>query len=262
MGTDLAAYQYRSARLDTAGLDFTEFERRPLDDDALRCLRYMHDVENHTVCYLRDLLLTAAHKDPAITSFLTFWNFEEFWHGEAIASVLAAHGENGAERVTAMRHRLGWKERLGPLAHLTGSALAGESFIAIHMTWGAINEWSTQAGYARLAARSQHPVLSELLHRIMRQEGRHIDFYASEARKRLDADPRARRLTRLALKHLWRPVGATVMPAPEVRFLIRYLFDGADGQAMARRIDRRIDGLPGLGGLALVARAAKGTPGP
>ena len=255
MSPQLTAYQDRAARLDTADLDFAEFERHPLEDDALRCLRYMHDVENHTVCYLRDLLLTAAHKDPGITSFLTFWNFEEFWHGEAIASVLAAHGENGRERVTAMRHRLGWKDRLGPVAHLTGSALAGESFIAVHMTWGAINEWSTQAGYARLAARARHPLLSELLQRIMRQEGRHIDFYASQARQRLDADPRARRLTRFALKRFWKPVGATVMPPPEVRFLIQYLFGGTDGQAVARRIDRRIDALPGMSGLALVDNA-------
>lgn len=259
MPADLTAYQDRAARLDTTDLDFAEFERRPLGDDALRCLRYMHDVENHTVCYLRDLLLTAAHKDPAITSFLTFWNFEEFWHGEAISSVLAAHGENGPERVSVMRRRLGWKDRVGPLAHFAGSAFAGESFIAVHMTWGAINEWSTQAGYARLAARAQHPLLSELLHRIMRQEGRHIDFYASEARQRLEADPRARRLTRSALKRFWKPVGATVMPNPEVRFLIRYLFADADGQAMARRIDKRIDRLPGLHGLALVDGAMKST---
>jgi hypothetical protein len=255
--TDITTYKDRAARLDTADLDFGEFERNPLDGDALRCLRYMHDVENHTVCYLRDLLLTAAHKDPAITSFLTFWNFEEFWHGEAIAAVLAAHGENGADRIRVMRRRLGWKDRVTPLAHLTGSAMAGESFIAIHMAWGAINEWSTQAGYARLAARAQHPLLSELLHRIMRQEGRHIDFYASEAHRRLEVDPRARRLTRFALKRFWKPVGATVMPASEVQFVIRHLFEGVDGREMAHRIDRRVDRLPGLDGLALVDTAVE-----
>jgi len=31
----------------------------------------MHDVESHTVCYLRDILVTRAHRDPEITSFLT-----------------------------------------------------------------------------------------------------------------------------------------------------------------------------------------------
>ena len=53
------------------------------------------------------------------------------------------------------------------------------------MTWGAVNEWTTQAAYARLAQRADHPVLTELTKRIARQEGRHIDFYAAEARRRL-----------------------------------------------------------------------------
>ena len=66
----------------------------------------MHDVEHHTVCYLRDVLVTRAHHDPDITTFLTFWVFEEFWHGEALGTVLEAHGEPGsAERVRAAARR-------------------------------------------------------------------------------------------------------------------------------------------------------------
>jgi hypothetical protein len=252
---DLDRYKSRTARLDTAGIDFDAFVTEPLVPDALRCLRYMHDVETHTVCYLRDLLVTAAHKDPEITSFLTFWSFEEHWHGEAIARVLAAHGEVGDERVGSVRATLGWRDRLAPLAHLVGSSIAGESFLAIHMTWGAVNEWTTQAGYARLATRAGHPVLTDLLRRIMRQEGRHIDFYAAQARQRLAADGRARRLTRFALRRLWAPVGSTVMPADEVGFLVRYLFAGVEGGAVAARIDRRVDHLPGLAGLDLISTA-------
>src|SRR6476659_815233 len=83
MAFELTDYVRRVAPVERDDIDFDAFRRQPLPPGALRCLRYMHDVENHTVCYLRDLLLTAAHKDPAITAFLTFWNFEEFWHGEA-----------------------------------------------------------------------------------------------------------------------------------------------------------------------------------
>jgi hypothetical protein len=249
---DLERYKRHTARLDISDLDLGVFADDPLDADTLRCLRYMHDVENHTVCYLRDLLVTSAHQDPAITSFLTFWNFEEYWHGEAIGAVLAAHGEAPTERVAEVRRRLRWKDRIAPLAHLAGSALVGESFLAIHMTWGALNEWTTQAGYARLAARSGHPVLAELLRRIMKQEGRHIDFYASEAERRLRDDRRARRITRFALRRLWAPVGSTVMPAAEVDFLVRHLFGDAGGRAMAERIDARLSRLPGLDGLRLV----------
>lgn len=252
---DVDRYKTQAAALDVSDLDFDEFRARPLSADVLRCLRYMHDVESHTVCYLRDLLVTRAHRDPSITTFLTLWNFEEHWHGEAIGSVLAAHGEQGHPRIDATRRRLGRKDTLTPLAHLVGSAVAGESFTAIHMSWGAINEWTTQAGYARLSARAGHPLLSELLRRIMRQEGRHIDFYAAEAHRRLVDDRRARRITRFALRHLWAPVGSGVMPATETRFLVRYLFAGDEGRAMAARIDRRVDRLPGLAGLRLIGGA-------
>jgi rubrerythrin len=233
------------------------FAQAPLSDDVLRCLRYMHDIEMHTICYLRDLLVTSAHRDPEITTFLTLWSYEELWHGEAIARVLRAHGEvAGRERVRVLRRHRRLIEAIAPMKHMLGSAVAGSAMTAVHMTWGAVNEWTTQAGYARLAARADHPVLAELLRRIMKQEGRHIDFYASQATARLATDRRARVLTRFALRTLWAPVGSDVMPDGEVRHLIGFLFGGDDGRAMAARIDRRIDQLPGLDGLHLVARAA------
>jgi hypothetical protein len=97
--------------------------------------------------------------------------------------------------------------------------------------------------------------LRELLKRIMKQEGGHIDFYSSEAGRRLAESPRAQKLTRFALKHLWRPVGSGVMPKEEVGFLVKYLFDGTDGKTMASRIDRRVDRLPGQGDLHLLETA-------
>jgi hypothetical protein len=98
-------------------------------------------------------------------------------------------------------------------------------------------------------------VLTELLDRIMRQETRHVAFYASQARDRLAASRRAQRLTRFALRRFWAPVGSGVMPDVETRFLIGYLFGGEDGGAVAGQIDRKIDKLPGLSGLGLVSRA-------
>ena len=113
-------------RVELDGIDFDAFRADPLDDDSLRCLRYMHDVEHHTVCYLRDLLVTPAHRDPDMTTFLTMWTFEEFWHGEAIATVLRAHGEPaGAGRIAPLRRRLGWRDRVAPLVHGVGSAVVG-----------------------------------------------------------------------------------------------------------------------------------------
>lgn len=246
----------RPVAVDDLDLDHAFAERR-LAEPVLRCLRYMHDVELHTVCYLRDLLVTSAHRDPEITTFLTMWVYEEYWHGEALARVLRAHGEQaGRPRIERVRRSRRIAEAVAPLKHMLGSAIAGPSMAAVHMTWGAINEWTTQAGYARLAAKADHPALTELLRRIMKQEGRHIDFYASQAAARLTGDGRARRLTRFALRKAWRPVGSDVMPAEEVDHLVGFLFGDDEGRVMLERIDRRIDRLPGLADLRLVSGAA------
>jgi hypothetical protein len=235
-------------------IDFDAFTAHPLEPDALRVLRYMHDVEHHTSCYLRNLLNTKAHHDPEITTFLTLWSFEELWHGEAIGRVLAVHDEPaGTTRIRTMRERLGWKLTASPLLWMGFSALTPH-FLAVHMTFGVINEWTTQAGYARLRRMAQHPVLDDLLGRIMKQEGRHIDYYLTRATDLLESAA-AQRTTRRMLRRLWSPVGAKVMPDDESRFLVQRLFGDDEGSAVAARIDRRIDRLPGLDGLGLMTTA-------
>src|SRR5262245_54107788 len=104
MTADIEAFKARSKPVALDDIDLDDFRRQPLDDTTLRCLQYMHDVEYHTVCYLRDLLVTPAHRDPDVTTFLTLWNVEEYFHGEALGAVLHAHGRTaGAERVLATR---------------------------------------------------------------------------------------------------------------------------------------------------------------
>jgi hypothetical protein len=253
---DIDDYKARADRLRWDDLDLAAFASDPLDPATLRVIEYMHDVEHHTICYLRDLLVTPAHIDPEVTSFLSCWAFEEMWHGEALGAVLAAHGRPaGAARVETLRRRLGWRDRIRPFVSVLGSSVLGERLIALHMTWGAVNEWTTQAGYARLAQRAGHPVLSELARRIARQEGRHIDFYAAEARRRLAASEAAQRVVRWSLRQLWRPVGSGIMPRAETDFVIEHLYGGVDGAPYVERIDRRIDSLPGLGGLRLIGEA-------
>jgi hypothetical protein len=252
VGNNTADLVSRSARLEIEDIDFDAFRADPLDPDTLRCLRYMHDVEGHTICYLRELLVTEVHRDPEITAFLSCWTYEEHWHGDAIARVLAAHDEpGGVSRLAPMRGRLSKRDAVKPALFALGSTLT-RHLPAVHMAWGAVNEWTTQAGYGRLAAKAGNPVLTELLRRIMRQEGRHIDFYAGEARRRLAASTRAQKITRFALRHWWTPVGSGVMPAEEVKFLAAHLFGDEAGMQVARRIDRQVDRLPGLSGLHLL----------
>lgn len=251
---DIDQYLHVVGPLDDAGIDYDAFLANPLAEDDLRCLRYMHDVEFHTTCYLRDLLVTSAHDDPEITTFLAMWAFEEYWHGEAIAAVLTRHSEPaGRSRIAATRRRVG-RERVKTLSMMAGSALT-DHVATVALAWGAVNEWTTQAGYVGLARRSGHPVLAELVRRIARQEGRHIDFYMSAAGRRLETSATARRLTRWALEHHWSPVGSGLMPAAETRHLVRHLLGDEAGREAVERIDRRIASLPGMDGLAIVAGA-------
>jgi rubrerythrin len=253
---DAQAVLRRTTRLDLDGIDFTAFTDQPLDVDTLRCLRYMRDVENHTVCYLRDILVTRVHHEPEVTGFLACWAYEEHWHGDAIAQVLQAHDEPATTSRAGLpiRRYRPRRDAWRPVLFAFSSALT-RHIVAIEMAWGAVNERTTQAGYAQLAARAHHPVLSELLQRIMKQEGRHIDFYADQARRRLASSSAAQRITRLALRHLWAPVGSNVMPSAEVSFLSAHLFANEAGIQAAQRIDHATDRLPGLAGLNLLERA-------
>jgi hypothetical protein len=253
---NLDTYKRITGRLDDTDVDYAAFRDHPLSPELLGCVRYMHDVEFHTSCYLRNLLNTRAHHDPEVTTFLTMWSYEEYWHGEALAKVLAAHDEPAGERrVASMRQRLGWRINSSPVLWFAFSS-ATRHFLAVHMTFGVINEWTTQAGYARLTTLADHPVLSDLLRRIMRQEGRHIDYYLTRARIELER-PAAQRSTRFALKHMWKPVGAGVMVEDDTRHLITTLFGTPERRIAIDRIDRRVDSLPGLLGLDLMRTAQK-----
>lgn len=259
MSFDIATYSAEAHRVVDDDVDYTAFERRPLSDAVLRALRYMSDVESHTICYLRDLLVTPSHQDPEITTFLTMWAYEEFWHGEVLDKVLAAHGWTvGPERIRRIRRAQGLNDRLAPIYHALAANLVGADFIAVHMTFGAINEWSTHAGYGRLLAKENHPEMTKVVGRIQWQETRHVAFYASQARERLERSRTARLLTRLVLNAWWTPVGSSVMPRVETAFLLRYLMGGAEGARVIQQLDEKIDRLPGLAGLHLVSRATGG----
>src|SRR5262249_11334071 len=134
--------------LDLSDICWDEVPRHPLPAAALRTLRYMQDIESHTIVYLHTLLGTRAIDDPEVATFLAAWFHEETGHGLALARFLAAAGEP----VTPRRRSVsGFGERLRSRATEL-LARAWSNFVAVHMTWGAINELTTLVGYQRLAA--------------------------------------------------------------------------------------------------------------
>jgi rubrerythrin len=265
---DIDRYLRNSRRLDLSDLDWADIPNHPLSDGDIMCMHYMMDIESHTVVYLRDLLATRAAADPYVTGFLCCWVYEELWHGEAFSDFLRAYGiELPAEpklpdgstpmptrpnRTRRLREQLGAGHRLSLLPTMLGSILMRD-FVALHMTWGAINELSTLTAYHQLIRRSRHPVLHQMLRRVIQDERRHFAFYRAQAKARLAASPRAGQLVRLALKAFWTPVGAGVKSQEEVDALAIHLFGDCDeGREAMREIDATVSSLPGLEGLTLL----------
>jgi hypothetical protein len=135
---------------------------------------------------------------------------------------------------------------------MIGSTLARD-FVAIHMMWGAVNELTTLTGYYALIRRSDHPVLHQLLRKVIQDERRHFAFYRAQAKARMERSRGARMTVRWVMKNLWTPVGAGVKSEEQVDALGLYLFgDGPEGREHAIGIDKTIAAVPGLEGLTLI----------
>jgi rubrerythrin len=265
---DIDRYLRNSKKLDLSGIHWDDIPKHPLTDGDVMCLHYMMDIETHTVIYLRDLLATRAAHDPYVTAFLACWLYEELWHGEAFSDFLRRYGiEDPIEprlpdgrspmptrptRVQSFRQQMGVGHQLSLIPTMLAS-LAMRDFVALHMTWGAINELTTLTGYHQLIRRSRHPVLHEMLRKVIQDERRHFAFYRAQAKARLTDRPKTAKAVRLALKGFWTPVGAGVKSQEEVDALGLYLFaDSPAGREATREIDRTIAELPGLERLTLL----------
>ena len=261
-GFDLDRYLRASKRVDLEGLDWDRIKDHPVSIGEAKCLAYMMDIESHTVVFLRDLLATRAAFEPDITAFLSCWVYEELWHGEAFSRFLGEAGyrlppdgdrvgkdsayPTKVARNTWIRRKVGSKGYFAHIGTLIGSALAGDDFPSVHMMWGAVNEFSTLSAYQRLIGKTQHPVMIDLLDRVIKDERRHYAFYRNQAMVRLRRSPRARKITRWAMDHLWAPVGTGVRPQEETDFLIYYLWGDSDGPRHLTEMDRKLQTIPGF----------------
>ena len=266
---DLDKYLRRSRRVDLSRVEWDRMGEAPVLPEEARCIAYMMDIETHTSIFMRDILATRAAADANLSAFLACWNYEEYWHGEAFSRFLGEAGWTLApdlelptrdtpypsrwERVSRIRRDVTRNVPMSHMATLLGSIVEPD-LVALHMTWGALNELTTLSAYHLLTAKTEHPVLPQLLAAVIKDERRHFAFYRSQASIRLRRSPNARRITRWAMDRFWRVVGTGVVARSETDFITSYLFDD-DGLATVADIDRTIEGLPGMAGLGLGWRA-------
>lgn len=238
-------------------LDWAESKRAGLSDDEVFVLTYFSDIESQTILYMRDILNTKGVLDPEVFSFLTVWNYEEFYHGRALAKFLESCGHPlGENRVAEVRKKASITETLKRLGAMSFSKGFPAEFIALYMTWGALNEITTLRGYESIEASTKNPALAELCRRIAKQERRHFAWYFNSARERLASSPRAQKSARFILKHVWSPVGAGVKKEEDVIRLYNLVFPERRGEEIAREIDDILESLPGMQNLNLMTRFA------
>jgi hypothetical protein len=246
---DLDAWIARSRAVDVSGIDWSAVPNHPVPAETIRTLRYMQDIEAHTIIYTRALLATRAIDEPEVATFLACWLYEETFHGIAISRFLQAAGHPVGERQRP-RGSEPWSKRLEALGTAALSRLWPD-FCAVHMTWGAINELTTLSAYRRMAGLTDHPLLRDLLERIMLDESRHFFFYYRQAERRLQRRAVAR-VARLIVERFWAPVGSGVQPDAEMVFMAGYLFGDEEGRAAARKVDETIRKLPGFEDVGLL----------
>ena len=246
---DLDTWVARSRAVDLSAIDWAAVPHHPVSAETIRTLRYMQDIESHTIIYTRALLATRAIDEPEVATFLACWLYEETFHGLAIARFLQAAGHPIGERARP-RGRESFPQWLEARMIALLSRL-WPNFCAVHMTWGAINELTTLTGYRRLMAIETHPILRDLVERISLDESRHFFFYYRQAERRMQRRAAAR-VARLIVDRFWAPVGSGVQPDAELLFMARYLFGDDDGRAAARRVDDTIRRLPGFDGVRLL----------
>jgi len=248
-GFNVREYARTAAGSHRSEIDTAAFETRRLKPETLRVLRYLIDIEQATMSHLRQVLVTATHKDARVTAFLGTWAFEKFWIADAFTRILELHGEEYATPTEHKRNvfaRIGI--RLGPITESFAANRAGEDMIAVHMAMGAIDEWVTQAAFARAIELDDHSELVKMVTTTRSIAERQLSFFEAQAHDRLERSEGARVLTRKRMAAASWPIGAEAQPKADTAFFFHYLFDGAP--QLADDIDTKVAALPGLDGIS------------
>lgn len=242
-------------------IPWKDISNHELRSEFLPVLIYMRDVERFTTLYYEELMRTPTVKDPAIKFFIDRWSQEELLHGDLLNRFLEEAGYPSSDKwYEEAKSKIPWTYRVNSYVQPMITNVFGRDFTAVHMTWGAIQEYTTLNGYQRLWEKAGHPVLEYLLRAIAREEAQHSFFYWSVARIKLAQSEFRQKLTRYLVEKFWSPVGEGSKPTQDTNVVIRSLFTGEEGvRHFDQRVNRRIAELPGLEGLTRITdRIAEG----
>jgi rubrerythrin len=257
--SDIAQHIAVSDRVDIEDLDWALAREHGLTEREIESLKFFADIESQTVYYFLEVAKLQVARNPELLTFLTMWNYEEYFHSHAITRLMQECGvniESATERSTKVRAGARMKAKVEDFLQTMMARTMPQKFISLWMFWGALQECLTMQAYEEMIRTTQNPVLAELFRRIAKQERRHFAYYFGQARDRLADNPSHARFCRFIAKHFYAPVGSGVKTEAESAELVARLFPNDRIIEVMSYIERRMAQLPGMAGLDACTRWA------
>jgi rubrerythrin len=250
--SDIAQHIAVSDRVEIEDLDWDLARKHGLTDREIENLKFFADIESQTVYYFLEVAKLEVVRDPELLTFLTMWNYEEYFHSHAITRLMQECGvpiENATERSTKVRAGARFKAKFEDFLQTMIAKTMPKRFVALWMFWGALQECLTMQAYEEIIRTTENPVLAEMFRRIAKQERRHFAYYFGQARDRLVDNKKAQRFCRFIAQKFYAPVGSGVKTEAEAAALVARLFPGKRIYDVMTYIERRMAQLPGMQGL-------------
>jgi rubrerythrin len=245
--------------VDVEDLDWAAARKAGLTKQEVQSLLYFADIESQTVHYFLEVSKLKVARDPELLTFLTMWNYEEYFHSYAITRLLTECGvkvDTAHERAEKVRANARFKAKFEDFAQGMIAVTMPKTFIALWMFWGSLQECLTTQAYEELANNTRNPVLAELCRRIAKQERRHFAYYFGQAKKKLEGQPFAQRFVRMIANGFYAPVGGGVKTDEEGARLVAELFPRERIFEVMGYIEKKMALLPGMEGLDCATRWA------
>jgi rubrerythrin len=240
--------------VDISDLDWAACKHAGLEAQEIENLKFFADIESQTVYYFLEVAPLKVARDPEILTFLTMWNYEEYFHSHAITKLLMECGvemSDPTDRSTEVRANARFRAKFEQFAQNMMAKVFPQSFVALWMFWGALQECLTMQAYEQVIATTKNPVLAEMFKRIAKQERRHFAYYFNQARERLAADEFAQKFVRFIVKKFYAPVGSGVKSEAEGAAQVARMFPGDRLFEVMGYIERRMAQLPGMADLGV-----------
>ncbi len=256
---DVAQHIRLSQKLQYEDLDWDLARKHGITAREAENLQFFADIESQTVFYMMEVVKLKVARAPELLTFLTIWNYEEFFHAQAITRFLTEVGHAvpaASERSASVRGTAQLRATVEDWVQQTIAATMPKTFVALWQSWGAAAELITTQAYEQMMRDTRNPVLAELCRRIAKQERRHFAWYHEAARQYLTDNRVAQRFTRKMFEVNWTPVGSGVKTKAQIAELIARLFPGQRIYEVFGMVDRRMGQLPGMQGFNVCSKHA------